>query len=58
MEDKSITLRVMVAASSIDVSLLDHIIIGESYYSMADEGLIKRYRSVSGFNAKIGGNQG
>jgi len=41
MEDKSITLRVMVAASSIDVSLLDHIIIGESYYSMADEGLIK-----------------
>jgi DNA repair protein RadC len=40
-EDKSITLTVMVAASSIDVRLLDHIIIGESYYSMADEGLIK-----------------
>ena len=44
-EDKSITLRVMIAASSIDVSVLDHIIIGESYYSMADEGLIKAMKS-------------
>ncbi|MFC1825523.1 RadC family protein [Thermodesulfobacteriota bacterium] len=40
-EDKSITLRVMVAASAIDVNVLDHIIIGEGYYSMADDGLIK-----------------
>lgn len=40
-EDKSVTLKVMAAASSIDVSVLDHLIIGESYYSMADKGLIK-----------------
>ena len=40
-EDKSITLRVMLATSAIDVGVLDHIIIGESYYSMADEGIIK-----------------
>jgi len=40
-EDKSITLRLMVAASAIDVNVLDHIIIGEGYYSMADEGLIR-----------------
>ena len=40
-EDRSITLRVMLATSAIDVGVLDHIIIGESYYSMADEGIIK-----------------
>ena len=40
-EDKSITLRIMLATSAIDVGVLDHIIIGESYFSMADEGIIK-----------------
>ena len=44
-EDKSITLRIMLAASAIDVGVLDHIIIGESYYSMADEGLIKSMKN-------------
>jgi len=31
----------MLATSAIDVGVLDHIVIGESYYSMADEGMIK-----------------
>lgn len=53
-EDKSITLRVMLAASVIDVTILDHIIIGESYYSMADQGLIKTMKSrVNDFIKKV-----
>ncbi len=44
-EDRSITLRVMLATSAIDVGVLDHIIIGESYYSMADEGIIKTMKT-------------
>jgi DNA repair protein RadC len=43
-EDKSITYRVMVAAASIDVQVHDHIIIGEGYYSMADEGVLRDIR--------------
>ena len=43
-EDKEITMRILVASSSIDVCFLDHIIIGETYYSMADEGVIKSMR--------------
>ena len=41
-EDKAITMRLMIAAYSIDVMILDHIIIGDNYYSMADEGLIRQ----------------
>jgi DNA repair protein RadC len=37
-EDKIITLWLMVAVYSIDVTFLDHIIIGNTYHSMADEG--------------------
>ena len=44
-EDKAITLRIMLATASIDVGLLDHIIIGESYHSMADEGIIKTMKT-------------
>jgi DNA repair protein RadC len=44
-EDKAITLRTMLATAAIDVGLLDHIIIGESYYSMADEGIIKTMKT-------------
>ena len=40
-EDKEITMRMLVAASSIDVSFHDHIIIGETFYSMADEGIMR-----------------
>jgi DNA repair protein RadC len=39
-EDKAITMQIMVAAASISVGFHDHIIIGENFYSMADEGLI------------------
>ena len=44
-EDKAITLQTMLAVASIDVGLLDHIIIGERYYSMADEGIIKTMKT-------------
>jgi len=41
VEDKSITIKVGIAAASIDVSFHDHIIIGNGYYSMADNGWLK-----------------
>jgi len=37
-EDKSITIKIAMAAASIDVQLHDHIIIGDGYHSMADTG--------------------
>jgi DNA repair protein RadC len=40
-EDKSITLKVGIAAASIDVQFHDHIIIGDGYHSMADSGWLK-----------------
>ncbi len=40
-EDKSITIKVGIAAASIDVQLHDHIIIGNGYHSMADTGWLK-----------------
>ena len=40
-EDKSITIKVGIAAASIDVVLHDHIIIGDGYHSMADTGWLK-----------------
>jgi DNA repair protein RadC len=41
-EDKSITIKVGVAAKSIDTSLHDHIIIGNGFHSMADSGWLKK----------------
>ena len=41
-EDQSITIRVGVAAASIDVALHDHIIVGQGYHSMADTGWLKK----------------
>jgi len=40
-EDKSITMKIGIAAASIDVAFHDHVIVGEGYHSMADEGWIK-----------------
>lgn len=40
-EDRMITMRILVATMSIDVSFHDHIIIGRSLFSMADEGIIR-----------------
>ena len=41
-EDKSITVKIGVAVASIDVSLHDHIIIGDGFHSMADSGWLKK----------------
>ena len=40
-EDKAMTIKVGIAAASIDVQLHDHIIIGNGYHSMADTGWLK-----------------
>jgi len=40
MEDKNITLKLGIALQSMEVKLLDHVIIGDNYYSMADSGYI------------------
>lgn len=45
LEDKSITIKVGIAAASIDVSLHDHIIVGDGYHSMADTGWLKKVSS-------------
>ena len=45
LEDKSITIKVGVATASIDVSLHDHIIVGNGFYSMADSGWLKKVSS-------------
>ena len=39
-EDKKVTIKVGISLLSVDVELHDHIIIGDSYYSMADSGII------------------
>jgi DNA repair protein RadC len=44
-EDRLITMRLMVATYSIDVNVLDHIIIGNNYFSMADKGIIKNMKN-------------
>jgi len=40
LDDKSITKKILMALATIDVKLLDHIIIGNGYHSLADEGWI------------------
>jgi DNA repair protein RadC len=40
-EDQSITVKLGIAAASIDVAFHDHIIIGNGYHSMADSGWLK-----------------
>lgn len=44
-EDKKLTYRILLAASSVDVRFHDHLIVGDSYFSMADEGIIKTMKS-------------
>ena len=41
LEDKSITKKILMALATIDVKLLDHIIIANGYHSLADEGWIR-----------------
>lgn len=45
IDDQSITIKVGIAAASIDVSLHDHIIVGDGYHSMADTGWLKKVSS-------------
>jgi DNA repair protein RadC len=44
-EDTSITFKTLIAMTSIDVGLHDHLIIGDRYISMADEGIIKSMKN-------------
>ncbi len=44
-EDKTITIKVGIAAASIDVNFHDHIIIGDGYHSMADRGWMNKIKS-------------
>ena len=44
-EDKAITVRIAIALASIDVVLHDHIIIGDNFFSMADEGWLKSVKN-------------
>jgi DNA repair protein RadC len=41
-EDQAITVKLGIAAASIDVAFHDHIIIGDGYYSMADKGRLQK----------------
>ena len=40
-EDKNLTMKMGIALLSVEVTLQDHIIVGDSYYSMADSGYIE-----------------
>lgn len=44
-EDLNLTLSIMIPLDCMGINILDHIIIGRSYYSMADEGLIIKMRN-------------
>lgn len=44
-DDESITVKIGIAAASIDVAFHDHIIIGDGYLSMADSGCLKKVSS-------------
>ena len=43
-EDRQVTRKVAVALLSIDVPLHDHIIVGDSYYSFSERGIMKEIR--------------
>ena len=40
-DERLITRKILIALATIDVQLLDHIVVGDSYFSMADNGWIK-----------------
>ncbi len=54
--DKQITQDLVFAANTMQMKVLDHIIIGDnSYFSFADEGLIEEY-NLSSLNLRRGGS--
>ena len=40
-DDKVLTLKLAFAFKSVDINLLDHIVVGDSYYSFADNGMME-----------------
>ena len=44
-QDDSMTRRLCAALSVVDVNLLDHIIVGDTYYSYADEGKLRQMKT-------------
>ncbi|MFC1488942.1 RadC family protein [Thermodesulfobacteriota bacterium] len=44
-EDRSVTIKIGIAAASIDTSFHDHMIIGDGYHSMADSGWLRKVSS-------------
>jgi DNA repair protein RadC len=44
-EDKKVTMNMGIALLSINAKLHDHIIVGDSYYSMADSGIIEKVKN-------------
>jgi DNA repair protein RadC len=56
-EDKALTMKVAVITTGIEVSLHDHVIVGDGYYSMADSGDINTIMSRVNdlFSRGIGG---
>jgi len=38
--DRALTKKLVVALASLDISVFDHVIIGEGFYSFSDEGLL------------------
>lgn len=45
-QDRQITSKVALAMYSIDVRLLDHIIIGDGFFSFADQGIMEELRQA------------
>ena len=56
LDDKSITKKILMALATIDVKLLDHIIIGNGYHSLADKGWIVSLTNE--FNSLISNQKG
>jgi DNA repair protein RadC len=52
-EDKMITRKIAIALGSIDVTLHDHIIIGDGFHSMADSGFMETVKEQ--FNKLLSG---
>ena len=44
-DDKKVTMKVGISLMSMDAKLHDHIIVGDSYYSMADSGIIETIKN-------------
>jgi len=59
-QDDALTRKIYAALSVVDVKLLDHIVVGDSYYSYADEGKLIKMKTEyeSFFGALFQGQNG